>query len=431
LPVIALSLALAALVFVWGRQLYGRRAALLPLLLYCFDPNLIAHSSVATLDLGVTAAFSLTIYMFWRYLRTRRSRYLALTGIALGAAATVKLPGLLLLIALPALVFATRRDEEQLTSGHVARFWAVIPGLALLVMWAVYRFSLGPVSLEPEAVRLPLGQYWQTVSFQLHHEESGHVAYLLGRTSDTGWWYYFPVAFLVKTSLPLLILLGLAFSRGRLSRDELFLVIPAAIFFLAVVGQKLNLGIRYILPVYPLLIILTGRTLTRPWPANWGSWPKRAVLALGVWAVAEALVYSPHYLAYFNELAGGPRNGSRVLVDSNLDWGQDLQHLAAWQREHPEADPLYFAYFGAANVALYGVDCERLPDLGPKHPPRPSEWYLSGSRPRSGWIAISVNCLKLLPAYRWLESYEPVDRAGYSILIYHIPARSGNSREPL
>ncbi len=197
------------------------------------------------------------------------------------------------------------------------------------------------------------------------------------------------------------------------------------------VGQKLNLGIRYILPVYPLLIILTGRTLTRPWPVKWGLWPRRGVLALGVWAVAEAVVCSPHYLAYFNELAGGPRNGSRVLVDSNLDWGQDLKQLAAWQRKHPEADPLYFAYFGAANVARYGVDCERLPDLGPKHPPRPPEWYASESRPRAGWIAISVNCLKLLPAYHWLESHAPVDRAGYSILIYHLPARSADSGEQL
>jgi hypothetical protein len=224
-----------------------------------------------------------------------------------------------------------------------------------------------------------------------------------------------------KTSLPLLVLLGLAFSRGRLDRDELFLVIPAAIFFALVMLQRLDLGIRYVLPVYPLLVILTGRTLTKAWPMKWGPWPKRAVVALALWAVAEALVYSPHYLAYFNELVGGPGGGSRVLADSNLDWGQDLKRLARWQRARPEASPLRFAYFGPANVARYGVHCERLPDLGPKHPPRSDEWRMRESQPRSGWIAISVNCLKLLPAYGWLERYEPVDRVGYSILIYRIP----------
>jgi len=439
-PVIALSLGLALLVFLWTRQLYGWKAALLPLALYCFEPNLIAHSSVATLDLGLTAAFCFTLYAFWRYARTGRFRYLALTGLALGAAAVIKLPGLLLLLVLPVLLYVGRKEERPVTAGSVAvpeppaaagmaagvaglaTPLALILSFALVFMWAVYRFSFAPVSTAPGALRIPLGQYWQNISFQLSHEQGGHVAYLLGMISSTGWWYYYPLAFLVKTSLPLLLLLGFALSRGRLDRDELFLGIPAALFFAAAVMQNLDLGIRYLLPIYPLLIILVGRILTRDWPAHWQAWPRRAALALALWAVAEAVIHAPQYLAYFNQLAGGPARGGRVLVDSNLDWGQDLRQLAAWQRRHPEASPLHFAYFGPADVARYGVRCERLPDLGPKDPLRPPEWYTTASQPRAGWIAISVNCLKLLPSYRWLGSYQPVDRAGYSILIYHLPA---------
>ncbi len=433
LPVVVLSLLLALLLFLWARQLYGWPAAVLPLALYCFEPNLIAHSSVATLDLGITATFFCAVYAFWRYHRTRRVLYLVLAGIAVGVASAVKLPGLLLLVALPLLLFAVRGGEDKpLPAGRIASQLGALVGIAVVVIWAVYRFSVGPVSADLGAPRLPLGDYWQTIAFQMNHVSSGHVSYLLGQTSDSGWWYYYPLAFLVKTSLPLLILLGLAASRGRLERDELFLLVPAAVFLLFTMMQKLDLGIRYILPIYPLLIVFTGRVLTKPWPARYSAAVKGAVVVLAVWAGAEAALYSPNYLAYFNELAGGPKGGIRVLVDSNLDWGQDLNRLAAWQRAHPDASPLYFAYFGPADVSRYGVRCERLPDLGPRLPDRSPDWYRYASGPRSGWIAVSINCLKLLPHYRWLESYRPVDRAGYSILIYHLPARpqAGSVADP-
>ena len=168
--------------------------------------------------------------------------------------------------------------------------------------------------------------------------------------------------------------------------------------------QNLNLGIRYLLPIYPLLIILVGRALTREWPGRGRGWAKGLVVALVVWAAAEGARYAPNYLAYFNQLAGGPSRGGRVLADSNLDWGQDLPQLAAWQRAHPEAAPLHFAYFGPADITRYGVHAQRLPDLGPRDPPQPREWYQSEARPQAGWIAISENCLKLLPSYRWLQA---------------------------
>lgn len=415
LPVIAISLLLALLVFLWARQLYGWKGGALALALYCFEPNLIAHSSVATLDLGLTAAFCLTLYLGWRYARTGRCFYLALTGLALGAAAVVKLPGLLLLLLLPLLLYLYRREGKPTTAGAIAVPMAVMVGFALVLMWGVFRFTVAPVAAAPGAWRIPLGQYLQNLAFQMGHEQGGHMAYLLGMTSTTGWWYYYPIAFLVKTSLPLLVLLGMALSRGKLDREELFLGLPAAVFLGMAMLQDLDLGIRYLLPIYPLLIILVGRVLTRPWPEEWRAWPRRVAVLLTLWAALEAVVYAPNYLAYFNELAGGPAHGRRVLIDSNLDWGQDLRELAAWQRRHPKAAPLYFAYFGPADVSRYGVRCQRLADLGPKDAP------LLPAGPRSGWIAISVNCLELLPSYQWLKQFQPVDRAGYSILIYQVP----------
>jgi len=422
LPVLALSFALALLVFFWARRLYGATAALLSLALYCTEPNLLAHSSVAALDLGLAAAFCLTIYAWWRYLDTGSPFALLLTGISFGAAAAIKLPGLLLLLVLPLLFAVGRKQGSRLTVASLGRPLAAVLGLALLTLWAVYRFSSAPVSASPGALSLPLGSYLQSISFQLNHQQSGHPAYLFGMVSDTGWWFYYPVAFLVKTSLPLLLLLGLALSKGYWSRDELFLALPAALFLAVAMLQGLDLGIRYLLPIYPLLIILVGRTLTREWPASWRRWPKAAVVVLALWAAAEAARYAPHYLSYFNGLAGGPRGGGRVLVDSNLDWGQDLPSLAAWQRAHPEAAPLSFAYFGPADVSRYGVRCQRLPDLGPSDPPHPPEWYQTESGPRTGWIAISENCLALLPNYAWLKSYQPVARPAPSLRVYRITA---------
>jgi hypothetical protein len=136
----------------------------------------------------------------------------------------------------------------------------------------------------------------------------------------------------------------------------------------------------------------------------------------------EATLYAPQYLAYFNELTGGPAGGNRVLADSNLDWGQDLPRLAAWQRRHPEAAPLSFSYFGTSDPVRYGVHAEPLLGLSPNYPLEKmgEDWVRQSIAPRTGWIAISENCLRLVPWYYWLEDYRPVDRAGYSIRIYHI-----------
>jgi 4-amino-4-deoxy-L-arabinose transferase-like glycosyltransferase len=430
LPVVALSVLLALLVFLWARQLYGERGGLLALALYCVEPNLLAHSAVATLDLGLTVAWCAAIYACWRYGKTRKPAFVVMMGIALGAAAAIKLTGLLLLVVLPVLLFVAWRTQTPRRARALVGAMAGALVIAAVVVWGVYRFSIAPVSLAFGAPSLPLGQYWRMLAFQSGHQESQHASYLLGALSGSGWWYYYPIAFLVKTSLPLLVLLGLAFSRGRPDRDELFLVIPVGILLAAAMLQKLNLGIRYVLPLYPLLIILVGRTLTRRWPEAWRAWPRRVVVALAVWAAAETMIYAPHYLSYFNELAGGPRHGAAVLADSNVDWGQDLPALAAWQRKHPEARPLYLAYFGWADVAAYGVACERLPDMAPLVDPRPPGWEEWASRPRSGWIAASVNCLKLMESYDWLDELRPVDRAGYSILIYHIPAEGEAAAGP-
>jgi hypothetical protein len=429
LPVLLVSIGLALLAFTWARKLYGRAAGLFALGMYCFEPNLLAHSAVAGNDLGAAAGFVLTVYLYWRYLQCPNRWLLVLTGAAVGLTLLAKFSGLLLLGILPVLAVIHATAERRLPARRLALGLASVAGVAALVVWAGYGFGLQPVARFardiglPENARIPAGQFVSGFLYQVHHEKVGHPAFLLGQTSSFGWWYYFPITILVKTSLPLLVLLAVAVSRRRFERDELFLVAPAILYLGASMSQSLNYGVRHILPVYPLLIIFAARVLARPWSRNLQRWGPRLVGVLAAGVVLEAVVYAPQYLAYFNRLAGGPEGGARVLLDSNLDWGQDLKRLASWQNEHPDSGPLFLAYLGSADPTRYGVEALPMPGLSPNWPPadRPPEWYGPQSVPRRGWLAVSAHVLGTHPGYRWLRSHEPIDRAGYSILIYHIP----------
>ncbi len=423
LPVIAVSLALACLVFLWARRLYGWLAASLAIVLYCLEPNILGHSSLATNDLAVTAGWAVCVFAYWRYLCSPSLPKIALVGVALGVAMLSKFSGALLLLVLPLLAGLHWSMFRRLSPWRLAGGLAAIIVISCLVIWAGYGFGLQPVSRAPGALRLPAGQYLAGMTYQVGHLQRGQpVAYLFGNVSTSGWWYYFPVAFLVKTSLPLLVLLGLAIWRGKMRKDEWFLLVPVAVMLAAAVVQNLNYGLRHLLPIYPFLIIFAARLLAPPWADRHRRWIPMAAAVLAVWVAAEAGLYAPQYLAYFNELTGGPAGGGRVLADSNLDWGQDLPRLAAWQRHHPEATPLYFSYFGTSDPARYGVRAEPLLGLSPNYPLQSMgpDWAQESTTPRTGWIAISENCLRLVPWYYWLRDYRPVDHAGYSILIYHI-----------
>ena len=262
-------------------------------------------------------------------------------------------------------------------------------------------------------------------------------SYLLGQYSSTGFYSYFPWAFLLKTPLPALILvltsLGLAFARHPIGNPWLpFLVLPAGLYFAVAMGSHLNIGQRHLLPVYPFLYVLAGSLVL-----DWARYrqPVRRGLAAAVLlpiAVSSQIVFyplnhrpaqpvAPHYLAYFNELAGGPGNGYRALVDSNLDWGQDLQALKRWLDENKITDPIYLCYFGMADPRYYGIVHYNLPG-GLLFEPQSG---LDSLKP-GGVIVISATHREgvyFTPAGReaWrqiLEHSTPLDTIGYSLFLY-------------
>jgi len=251
---------------------------------------------------------------------------------------------------------------------------------------------------------------------------SDRESYLLGQIYLHGTWLYFPVAFVVKTPFPtmiaLLVAIVLVVRRRSPFQADLYLLLPAVLLFSLAVCSKFNIGLRHILPIYPFLFVwISGQVATiwasRRRTAQWG------VSLLGIWLLISTLRVSPDYLAFFNEAAGGPGNGHKVLVDSNLDWGQDLKGLRNWMSDHG-VSRIQLAYFGTVDPAYYGIDAEPFPGTLAVQ----SRSKL-GSAPAPSHIAISATYLKGL--YLWnrdqyasFRQQKPVAVIGHSIWVFRL-----------
>lgn len=204
-----------------------------------------------------------------------------------------------------------------------------------------------------------------------HKSAQKRSSFLAGRISETGFAWYFPVAFAIKTPLALMLLSACGAAaltvRPVRRRANIYLAIGLAGFALAygaaVLIGKLDIGHRHLLPLYPLLIVVASAS------AMWRRSRAGRVLITGsaVWLLTANLWNYPHYLSYFNVLIGGPSRGHLYLADSNIDWGQDLKRLARYARRHPNEN-IKLAYFGSANPAKYGIKCEALLSSFPFEP---------------------------------------------------------------
>ena len=397
---VVLGVILGVLVFWWARELFGFWTASTVLALYCVEPNILAHSSLVTTDLGVVCFIFGAVYFLWRMAREltlpqhRRDSLCSLRSrkcpnsprccwapsswscwscaSVRGGAWRCQLGG--------------EHELHSLRSKTLAVL-ALVLLLALdsyAAVWAAYSFRYGPMPPSNDLAQLRNNPQFlnharsvATVANWLDEHRllpdtyaqglilsqvkvQRRSAYLAGEFSRTGWWYYFPVAFLVKTPLTILFLLfcGLALlvkQRARWKGTTAFLVLPPAIFLGVALTAHLNIGLRHILPIYPFAFLIAGVTLDEI-RAKW-----RGILLLvpvALAAIELATVY-PHCLAFFNRLVGGPANGHLVLLDSNLDWGQDLKPLKQWIDEH-HVEQINLSYFGTADPAYYGIHCTHL-----------------------------------------------------------------------
>lgn len=415
LPILLLGLILGAVTARWAKDLLGWPAALVALGLHAFSPNLLAQSAVATTDLPVAAFYVFALYGWYRFARQPSLTNAVLTGVLVGGALASKFSALLLgpTLAVLGLIFLfSFRDHLPHKSRQLA-IWIVGALLAIFIaIWATYGFAINPY---------PLAQYLRELTDLNSLASEGHTAYLFGLLSLKGWWYYHPVVLLVKTPLPLLalLLLGVAslLAKFRDAHTRFFLTtvgLPALIFLAAVTLSSLNVGYRYLLPALPLLHILAAAVV--PLALRFARAVARlAFFTLLGWYALGALLIAPHFLAYFNELVG-PANGYQVLVDSNLDWGQDLPALA----QYLDGRPVNLSYFGRADPAYYGIRFAPLPGWPP-----PGPTHFAPADPAPGLYAISASNLVGVQltdpnTYAYFRNQTPLAVINYSIFIYQV-----------
>jgi hypothetical protein len=400
--IVLLGIGLGFLLFFWARELFGFWPALGVLALYAVEPNVLAHARLVTTDFGVTCFAFGAIYFLWR--TTRRFSLPGLLGAAVftGLAVVSKYSALIfvpvVLVLLGTRVWrgswpGTRFGDDL--AGRAKRAATIAVALALaayLAIWAAFGFRYAPTPEPPDQRRLMTSSapyvtarapYLATAVDWIdghrllpNASSQGFLfgqaraqqrpAYLGGSVRAGGWWFYFPAAFLIKTPLLVLALAagGLAYLVGRWKRTWptlLFLVLPAAAFLATSMTASINIGLRHILPVYPFVLLATGSAFA------WLMERKRLWLAGAVLGVAllESLSVYPDPLTFFNRLVGGPVHGHEYLVDSNLDWGQDLAGLKRWM-DREGVDHVNLSYFGTADPAYYGIACTHLTGGSPR-----------------------------------------------------------------
>lgn len=468
---------LVGLVYGWLFRRRGKGAATFGAMVVALSPTIVAHSALATTDAAIGLAATLALLALAHYLKVPTIRRLLLVAAACGWAMAAKYSAIFLFPTIGLLVLdhwfrrsilfdqaesprpkpaidaprsGVRGDRGWRQAWSLTCQTILATAVFCTVWWGLHAFSWDgplktfPLSETPDSspwVRL-LGrgpgaqrimksahQEWRRptplagVWFQVMKNQSGHSAYLMGQRSQQGWWYYFPCAFLFKSTPAELVLTGVLVAGivtvgcrrplktwHRLDATIRVFLLALFVFAAMVLTAHINIGQRYLLPAYVWMILLSTDCL---W--NWSAkFPKRRIaiaMTLVAAQLTSALVSLPDSLAYFNALCGGSQNGWKLLADSNVDWGQDLPALAEElaRRDHP---PTAIAYFGHAHFPDYGVVADPLPML-----PRKLDDY--------ELLAVSVT--HLLGVYsedsdpfREFREELPVARVGYSIFLYDL-----------
>ncbi|MEV4143731.1 phospholipid carrier-dependent glycosyltransferase [Amycolatopsis sp. NPDC049691] len=421
LPVIVLTLLFGLVVFLFARDLAGPAGGVTALALYAFSPDLVAHGSLATLDVPVAGFVLTSVWLLWRA-RRRPALYLPLAGLALGAAVATKMsalaavPVVLLLVVLSVWHhLRAHRTLRRLGLGLAAAVTVAL--LAIAVVWAAYlavdprlRWATPPglPALDgPRALArwLPLPRpYLDGMRVQFGFEDQAWSTFLFGRYHADAVWYYLPAALLVKLPLGALAL-GSAGAVALVALRRLrpvapYVLVPAAVLLAAAMTSTRDLGVRYAIyvPMF-LAVAAAGLVLLRP------RWARVAVAALVVFAAVSSLRTFPYYLPYSNEAFGGPARTHLWLHDSNVDWGQDLARLG---RRYPH-ERLWLVYKGSGVPSAYGIDAADPRTV----PPQDVHGLLAVS---DSAIAKADDRLTAL-----LAGSTPIDDVGHSITVYRRP----------
>ena len=454
-----LAIALSLVVFFSTREWFGTTAALVALTLVVFDPNILAHSGLVTTDVGATLFFLAALYAFYRYVKQPSLLRLAIAGVVLGLLLATKHSGVLMgpmLVVLVCWEVAVAAKGTRLRTGlRLGGALAAIGLLAVGVLWAFYgfRYAARPAGLQlipsladysHDLKPFDGGLIWWMAHLHLLPESylmgivdirvfaKYFTTSILGNWYPHGVWWYFPVTITIKSTLGLMGLVLFAgfgivarkLGKGSDHSRALVYVVFVCVAYLATAGiNGLNIGVRHVLPLYALAAVLAGAGVAALTPLSRG-W-KWACSILVMAHVASALCALPSPLAYANEAWGGSSNTYKILNDSNVDWGQQLYQVKAWEDKHP-GEECWFAYMVRPLILpeTYGVHCHILPngtqvDFG----------LFSGGEPVPPVIrgAVLVSASELggnlwpsrdLNPYHALQDRKPDEEIDHGILVY-------------
>ena len=491
-----------AILAMWGWQLGGSACAITATVLYCLDPNVLGHGALVKNDVPLMIITTALFWAVWRAGRRLTIWNAFAIGLLCAAALTTKFSALLLgpIVAVLLILRAVMPDPwptflrtlERRRDKIVIATCVLLSSLVIsyVGIWAAYGFRFEPT--KDPSIELNLGrmsvytamtelsmkygrppneaeiaawrpslmtqailhldamqafpQAWLDGLLYTYQSALMRQTYLLGDYSMTGWWYYFPVAMIVKAPLATIaacvfaIVVFILATRALGWRNTLAtwtaacLIFPPEIFLASAMRSNLNLGLRHILPIYPFIYLGIGLAVAEAW-RRWRRATKWIAGALAIVLAVETLSAFPDYIAFFNAAAGGKRGGLKILGDSNLDWGQDLKLLAQWQQERQKTHPdenLYLVYFGLADPWAYGIKYTNFPGgygFGPK-------WE---KRFDPGIIAISATALQGIytadliddatrEQYAQLRRSQPLDVLGGTIYLYRWPPPPSSPR---
>ena len=448
-----LAIVLGLLVFLAAYEMFGVGAAFVALLLLVFEPNVLAHGAFVTTDLGVSCFFFASIYAFYRYCKAPSLGRLLAAGLAAGLALATKhsavllLPMLVLLVACE-VVFRFNGEARVKRGLRLAGAFAGIAAVALVVLWAFYGFRYnarpGALRLDPTLVDyvkplkateargilylaklhvLPESYLYGLADVRAM--ANGMPSYFMGKVYAHGIWYYFPTVLLIKSTIGFLALVLLAFAaiaagRFRRWREIVFLLVPAGVYLFVAMTSHLNIGARHILPVWVFLCVFAAGGAWA-WVASSRRWAYVVGVLLLLHVASSARAY-PNYMAYANELWGGPSKTYKYLTDSNTDWAQQLVAVKKYTDERGIKD-CWFAYFADPLLRAedYGIPCRPLPT--------PDSWFSDVQHPVpatiTGPVLISAGTLtgfelgsSVLNPYRGFEDLEPVTSIQDGVLVF-------------
>jgi 4-amino-4-deoxy-L-arabinose transferase-like glycosyltransferase len=462
-PIILLTITLGILIFLWVKSMYGRKVALFILTLYTFSPEFLANGHLVTTDVAAALGFVIGIWSYVRFLQKKTWGSLVAAGVLFGIAQTLKFSCFLLVPVLFLLfigfIIIFREQGQKFWKLFWPQFWKFL--LVLLIgfvtVWIIYLPLTWktPPSVEHAVIENNLTQDPRTLWMRngLHHFENnkltrpaehyvlglllnfgriggGNSTYIMGHFADKAIRWYFPAAWMVKiplvddalVAIGLYLLICYGFQNQEDKWRLYYVAVPLFLYWAITLSGSLDIGIRHLLPTVPLMYLFIARSID---PIFNSHLPKIKptqklvlqilTLFLIVWYVVTSILTYPFYLSYFNELTWGQPK-YKYLVDSNLDWGQDMKRLANYVNANPQIDKIKIDYFGGS-VPNYYINQNKIID-----------WH-SDQGPATGWFAISAEYFQMSKLvgveqgkwdYSWLEQFKPVTIIGNSILVFDI-----------